>query len=191
MACTTDIAKVIVSDCSTLGRGGIEIKVWIANRKNIASITYDVTNPTKVTAMTMVTGKRFWTITGYKKNLNAGFDFVGSDDLPKKWSHYFSLKGYEYDAASVENFDSLEDVVVIYESKDKGTGADGVFRILGLKYGLYTSTDTMRANENSGSRNIELASLAGQEESHSQYTFDSGDYAATLADIVELETPAT
>ena len=86
--------------------------------------------------------------------------------------------------------DDGNDVVVVVESKDKASDADGVYRIFGLEFGLYPSTDTVRANDASGARNIELTSLSGQEETQSQYNFDTGTNAQTLAALVLLETPA-
>lgn len=190
MSCITDISKNITSDCSTIGVGGLETKAWIMNRTLINSITYSGTNPTKVTAMTMKSTKRAWVILGTKKQFNAGFEVVNSDELPKKWAHKFNFKSYEFSAAAVENIDALNDVVVICESKDKNSEGDGVFRIYGLEYGLYKENSETKKNDNSGARTIELKSLAGQEEKHSQYTFDAGTYAQTLAALVALETPA-
>jgi len=189
MACTVNIAKNITSDCSTIGVGGLETKVWIMNRTNIASYTVGAT-PSKITAIAMKSTKRAWTITGTKKALNCGFDRVVSDDMPDKFTHYFNFKAYQFTASDVENLDALNDVVVVVESKDKATDADGVYRIFGLEFGLYPSTDTVRANDASGARNIELTSLSGQEETQSQYNFDTGTNAQTLAALVLLETPA-
>jgi len=69
---------------------------------------------------------------------------------------------------------------------------DGVFAAYGVKYGLYKSTDTRRANDINGARNIELTSLAGQEEKYSNYTLLDTDYATTKALLETLvSTPGT
>lgn len=190
MGCETGIAKVIASTCATAGIGGIEVKVRILNRTDIESVTYDGTYPSKVTAMTMKSTKRAWTLTGFKKNLVAGDDLVVSETMPDKYSHYFNFKQFETLAADIENIVALNDVVVIYESKDKTTTGDGVFRILGLQNGLYKSTATMRTNADNGTRNIELTSLEGEAEEYPYYTFHDTSYATTLAAIEALETPA-
>jgi len=181
MACITEISRNILSDCSTIGVGGLEVRAWIFNRRHIATITYDApTNPSKITALTLSGGDAY-TITGTKKSLNCGSDRVVADEMPDKFTHYFNFKAYEFASADVENLDALNDVVVVVESKDKGTGGDGTFRAFGILYGLYPSTDTMRANDLSGARNLELTSLSGQEEKYSQYTVDAGDYEDTIA----------
>lgn len=187
--CQTVISRNITSDCTTIGSGGIETKVWLLNRTDIASITYNILDYI-VEAITMKTGKRAWVLTGFKKNLNAGHDKVVADDVPDKFTHYFNFKNYEFLGLDIQNVDNLSDIVAIYESKDKTTTGEGVFRILGLSHGLFSLTDTMRVNENSGARNIELQSLAGQEEPKSMWTFFKTSYATTLGLIEDLETPA-
>jgi hypothetical protein len=188
MTCVKGISKAIVSDCSTSGTGGNEIKAWIGNRLSL-NIVYDATNKSKITSITNVTGKQAYPITGVKKLLNTGFDRVTAPDRPDKFTHYFNFHGFEFKAVDVENLDNLDDIVVIVESKDKTDDGDGVFRAFGVKYGLYPTTDTMRANDINGARNIELTSQEGDGETWSNYTVDAGDYATTLAMLVALETP--
>lgn len=191
MGCESGIAKVIASTCGNAGIGGIEVKTWVLNRTDISAITYDNTNPSKVTAITMKSTKRAWTLTGFKKNLIAGDDLVVSDNMPNKYSHYFNFKQFETLCADIENIVAMNDVVVIYESKDKTSTGDGVFRILGLVNGLYQSTSTMRTNTDNGTRNIELTSMEGEAEEYPYYTFLATNYATSLAALVALETPAT
>jgi hypothetical protein len=187
MACEKGIAASVISDCSTSGIGGNEIKAWIGNRLEMTP-TYDVTNPSKITDLTVASTKQLFTITGVKKLLNSGYDRVVAEDRPDKFTHYFNFQGFQFDAADVENLDNLDDVVVIVESKDKSDDGDGVFRVFGIEYGLYPSTDTMRANDINGARNLELTSLAGQEENQSNYTLLDTDYATTKALLVSLES---
>lgn len=188
MTCVKGIAKDVLSDCDTSGVGGNEIKAWIGNRLEMVP-TFDVTNLSLLTSLTMVATKQLYTITGVKKLLNSGHDRVVTENRPDKFGHYFSFEGFEFDAASVEGLDNLDDIVVIVESKDKPADGDGIFRVYGLKYGLYPSSDTMRANDANGARPIELTSQAGQEEKYSNYTLLATDYATTLALLVGLETP--
>lgn len=173
MACTTDIFRNITSDCSTIGVGGLEVKAWIFQRRHIATITYDITNPSKITGITLSGGDAY-TITGFKKSLDVSSSLVKSDNMPDRYAHKFSFPIYEFKAEDVENADALNDLVVVVENKDKGANGDGTFKAYGVKYGLYVSADSLMANDNSGARNIELASLAGQEEPYSEYTVDAG-----------------
>lgn len=188
MACTSKIAANIVSDCTTMGVGGNEIKAWIFNRDE-ATITYDGTYPTKVTAITFASGKRAWTITGVKKLLDSGFSRVVAEDRPDKWKHMFKLQTFSFAAADNENINNLQNVVILVESKDKDN--DGTFRLYGLKAGLYPASDEHMANAANGARVLSLESMAGQEEPSALYIFDAGTYAQTAAAALALETPAT
>lgn len=186
--CVKGIALDIISDCTTSGIGGNEIKAWAGNRSEMIP-TYDVTNPSLITGLAMVATKQLYTITGVKKLINSGFDRVVADDRPDKFTQYLNIQGFEFKAPNVEGMDNLDDIVVIVESKDKPADGNGAFRVFGMKYGLYPTTDTMRANDINGARNIELTSLSGQEEPHSNYTLLDTDYATTKALLEGLETP--
>jgi hypothetical protein len=187
MGCVPGITKDILSTCQTQPIGGVEVKGWIGNRLEMTP-TYDVTNESKITSLAVASTKQLYTITGVKKLLNAGFDRVVGEDRADSFTHYFNFQGFEFDAESVEGMDNLDDIVVIVEMKEKPTDADGTFRVFGMKNGLYPSTDTMRANDIDGARNIEMTSLDGQGEPWSNYTLLATDYATTLALLVSLES---
>ena len=186
MACETGIGLQIISDCRTQTTGGIEVKAWIGNRKDL-TIDYSLTHPSQITNVGVVTGKKLYPIYGVKKLLNAGFDRVVAEDRADRYTHYFSLQGFEFATANVENLDAMGDQVVIVENKDKADDGDGTFKCYGAKFGLYPSSDTLRANDINGARSIELTSLSGQEEPYSQYTVLKTDYATTKAMLVALE----
>lgn len=187
MGCEVGISKAIVSTCATQGTGSLEVKAWLGNRTDLA-IDYNPLAESQITNIApAVVGKKLYPITGVKKLLNAGFDRVVSDDRADRFTHYFSFQGFEFATADVENFDALSDLVVIVENKDKTDSGDGTFKCYGAKYGLFASTDTLRANDINGARSIELTSMAGSEEPWSQYTVLKTDYATTKAMLVALE----
>lgn len=187
MGCIDGISKIITSTCGTSGSGGLEVKAWIFNRADV-SFTYDVSIPLKITGITMAATKISYPITGVKKLLNSGSDVVVADDRPDKYTHYFNFQQFEFACEDIENIDNINDVVIIVESKDKSDDGDGVFRALGVKKGLWKSTDTYRDNDINGARNIELTSLAGQEEAYSRFVYLDTDYATSLAALVATET---
>ena len=189
MACITGISKNITSDCSTQKNGSLEVKAWVFNRAEYANaFTFDDTNPNKITNIASVSTKKAYVLTGVKKLLNAGHDFVAADDRPDKYTHFFSFHQFELAAEDIKNVDQLNDVFVVVERKDKVSGGDGTFVAYGVKNGLWKSADTRRANDVNGARSIEMTSLGGQEEPYSEYTVLKTDYATTLAMLVGLET---
>lgn len=187
MACTDGIAKAITSNCTTQPVGGLEVVAYVFNRGDM-TITYDGTNPNKVTGIASVTAELLYKLTGTKKNLNAGHDRTIADDLADTFKHYFSFKGFEFGSDDVLNMDGLGDVCVIVEYKQKQTDADGVFVGYGFQSGLYVTTDTRRANDLNGVRSLELATRDNEGEPYSQYNVVITDYATTKSTLEALLT---
>ncbi len=178
MACITGILKNITSDCSTSLGGGLEVEAWIANRKQL-NVTYDTEKENLITGLSMVGTAKAYKLTGIKKLLNACHDIVVAENRPDKYKHFFSFEGFEILSEDIINLDSINDVIVVVELKDKNDTGEGVFAAYGVKNGLWKSTDTQRANDSNGARKIEMTSLDGQEEGYSRYVVFSTDYATT------------
>ncbi len=189
MSCNSDIAKSIISDCTTQGVGGNEIKAWIGQRKDF-TFTYDATNPSMVTAIVAASTKQLFTITASPRAIDSGHDRLIEAGRADRFTHFVGFPTYEFKAADVENIDSLEDVFIIVESKDEADDGEGTFQGAGLKYGLKPVTDTRRANDANGSRPLEFGPVEGDSEPYSQYTIFDTDEATTRALLVALETPA-
>ena len=185
--CTEGIAKDITSTCLTQPIGGTEVKAWMMNRSDISTITYDVTDTTLVTAIVMKATKKAYTLTGVKNLLNPGSSLVTADDRANRWIHSFNFQGFQFDSASQQNLDSLADIVVIVEMKNK-LADNATFRIYGLTNGMYPSSDEFTANDIDGARAITLESLATAPEPASKNNFYITSYAASLAALVALET---
>lgn len=194
MGCLTGITAVIANSCTKQPKLGLVGKAWVINRADIATITADNANAALITGITLATGgKRAWTITAYRQDIDAGFDLVVSETMPESYKHYFKVEPWDEAAAQILNLDNMDDIVVIVERvgnalKDSGSGA---FQILGLRNGLHKSSASGRANTNNGIPTYEFTSWDGQEEEHSKYIFFDTAYATTLAALVTLETPTS
>jgi hypothetical protein len=178
MGCADKLSKSIISDCTTQKSGNLEVVAYLFNRLD-AVLTYDVTNPSLITSIANAATKTAYKVTGVRKMLNAGHDIVKADDRPDKYAHYFAFQQFELLAEDIENVDAMEDIFVVVERKDKSTTGEGVFGVYGPEFGLEKSTDTRRANDINGARNLELLSIAGNEEKYSNYTLLATDYATT------------
>lgn len=186
--CTTGISKAITSDCTTQPVAGVEVKAWAFNRLD-AIFTYDVTNPSKITAIANVATKQSYPLKGVKKLLNPGSSLVVAPDRADRYQHKFNFQGFEFTAADVENISSLADLVIVVEMIDKITGGDGTFRAFGVKNGLYKTSLEWTANDIDGAIAVEMASEEGANEPYPWFTVLSTDYATTLAMLVATETP--
>jgi hypothetical protein len=188
MGCLDGIQKDIASTCENQPVAGTEVKAWVANRLEV-SITYDVTNPSKITDITPTSGNQLYTLTGVKKLLNPGSSLVVAEDRADRYQHKFNFQGFEFLAADVENIDALADLIVIVEMKNKGTGGDGTFRAFGPENGLYKTSLEWTANDIDGAIPVEMASQEGENEQYPWYTVLDTDYATTKAMLVAGETP--
>lgn len=189
MSCEIGISKEVVSNCTTQKVAGLEVKIWAGNRTEIRSTTVDVTNPSKVTDIQMDTGFRLWPITGVKKLIDAGTDLNVVGDRDNQFTHYLAMQFFESKAADVENMSAMEDLFFIVEMKSKSDDGDGVFRMYGLKNGMYKTSLTQRANDLDSATAVEFASEDGAFEQYPWWTVHDTDYATTLAMIVGQETP--
>lgn len=183
--CLTGIAQNIINDCDSAPIGGLEIKAWVFNRADLSG-TQDPTNKNLLTALSVATGKQGYYIQGFKKTLNAGHDLVSSETNVDKYTHYFNFQAWLLDAAAINNLDGLSDLVVVVERLNKMTDGDGAFKVYGYDTGLYKTTDSERANDIDGNRNIEMASQAGEEPLVSNHVFFDTDYATTKAALDAL-----
>jgi len=181
MSCINKIVKEIVNNCSTTPVSGLETTIYLFNRTDIEQIDYDVVNTSLITGIDLASTSPATTgykLIGTKKALNAGFERVIAEDMPDMFKHKLVFSGFEFDSASIENFDQLGDLVAIVERKDKNN-VDGTFVAYGINTGLFISTDTYMANDNNGVRKIEMDTMDGQLEKHSQNNVVIGDYKAT------------
>ena len=194
MQCTNEIFKNIESTCSNRTVAGIEQIVYLLNRDDIQTITYDGDDYNKVTGITLKTGKTAYTARGFKKNMTCGFERNISDDTVDTFTNSLTLTGYQFDAEGARNFDNMGNIVAIVDRK--GTkAADGSVIILGLENGLFVSADSWAAGDNNGARTITLSSLADAGESCSYYVYTVSEgspatesYGATIASLESMLT---
>ena len=187
--CIPKIASDIIADCSVQGNGGNEIKAWLLDLNEDWTITYDVTNPSKITGIVNGTGVQAFTLTTTKKGINTGHDRVIEAGRADRFTHYANFSSYAMKAADVEAIDNMGNFMIIVESRDKTDDGDGVFKAYGVKYGLFPTADTQRSNDTYGSRPLDFTNQEGDTESYSSYTVIDPDYAKTKALLVAIETP--
>ncbi len=189
MGCLEKITADILADCTAQGSGGNEIKAWLLNLSDEFNITYDATNPSKITGITQGSGVQAYTLTTTKKGINTGHDIVVEAGRADRYTHFAAFSSYDMKSADVEAIDNMNNFMIIIESRDKTDDGDGVFKAYGVKFGLFKSADTRRANDAYNSRPLEFTSQEGDTEAYSNYTVFDTDIATTRALLVALETP--
>lgn len=188
-SCENKLFKNITSTCETKISAGIEQKVYLLNRTDIDTISYDNDNPNKVTGITLKSGKVAYVAQGFKRNMTCGFERVISDDNLDTWTDTLNLTAFEFDSESARNLNEMSDIVAIVDRK--GTKQDdGSLIILGLENGLFCSADTWASFENNGTRQLTFSSLAdgGESVAYYNYAVQTGSpaadsYASTIAQL--------
>lgn len=194
MGCLDEMLADISSTCVEAGQGGNEIKGWVVPRANI-SFTFDVTNPSKITAFTIAAGgKQLFTIDVVPRDLDSGHDGLAPEagQPINRFTHFSSFKARSKKVADVENINNMQDVIVFVESIDKGVDAsagDGVFLVYGVKRGLYKTSDSSRANSEAGARLLEFGTSFDEWEAYPHYTYLNVDYATSKTALEAAETP--
>ena len=189
MSCENRIFQNITSTCDNRIVAGIEQTLYILNRTDIATVEYDSENENKVTNITLKSGAKAYTATGFKKNMTASFERNVSDTDFDTWTDTINITAFEFDSSAAKNLNEMGDVVVIIDRK--GTKQDdGSLLIFGLGSGLFCSADSWNAFENGGSRQLTLASQADAGESVPYYNYAvqagspaADSYTATIAQL--------
>lgn len=185
MGCTDGIIANIDSSCANKKIGGVEPLAWVFNRKEL-TYTRDSTNPSKVTAFDVIATKKGYTLKGFRKSLNCTSVMTASDTAHNQWMKTFSFDQNEVTAAANENIMQLEDIVIVYERKQKSTGGEGTFVIVGLDHGLYLKKADSDENAENGVTKCELKSIEGWGEYNKEDVLKLTDYATTLAALNAL-----
>ena len=190
MSCENRLFQNITSTCENRITAGIEQKIYLFNRTDIAEIEYDSENENKVTGFSLKSGAKGYVAQGFKRNMTASFERVVSDDSLDTWTDTINLTAFEFDSAASKNLNEMSDIVAVIDRK--GTKQDdGSLLIFGLGSGLYCSADSWTAFENGGSRQLTFASQAdaGEEVPYYNYAVQAGSPAADsyTASIAALE----
>lgn len=185
-----------VLNCGSKPIGGVKSRLYLINSADIASVTYDSTNPLIVTAMTLATGKQAWTWDVFKRNHKPKAE-QKDNDYGSYYQH--SLVSYipEWDNATKIQVEQLANgyYVAIVENLQNNT--DAAFEIYGLKSGIRSQDGAIRdLGANEGIMTLTLSNDADMFEDHLPASFAVAvssvySYTATKAAVVALVTPAT
>lgn len=190
--CGTKVTKALTVDCANPPAGGTEVVAYIANRDDIDSITYNVTNPTLIEAFVMKTDKLFYKYTGFKNAWDPQMDL----NVGKYGNNYIhqidGVLGIDSpgDREELENL-FQSNVVMVIENKKKGTLGKEAFECYGTTVGLEASSATRKQSdaETSGAFKFQLKTTPEQFEPHMPNKVWKTSLTGTRADMEALCTP--
>jgi len=185
--CINGVFKDLLNSCDDRTGLGIETTMYIMNRLDIESVSYNSTNNYIVDDIVLKTGKLAYKIEGTKTANSAGYSMVAKELTNDKYSHTISIIVSKQDSETMKQLDSVGDQVVIIETKAKGVdGVDGAIKILGLNYGLYQTEGSYNSNENEGLHLQTLTSKDGSEELTRPLSLWDTDYSTTKSKLAAL-----
>lgn len=193
MSCVRKIAGSINYDCANKSKAGIEAKALVFNRSDIdlTALTKGVDGVT-VTNISLKSGAVAYEIDNLKQVNSVGSDFVKNDNGINTYSNKFLGRVYQLDAmgvARVAELGEADGLVVIVETKAKGTDNASAFKIFGLDQGMTKSEGAYTSNAEGGSYVFTIASEEGYEEDVPFYIWTETDYASTKAKFDNLLAP--
>jgi hypothetical protein len=180
-------------DCDNPLQVGMNSRIWLANKSEIASVTFG-TNNSVVTAITMASGGAFYVFDGFRQSANAQTELV-QQTVATGYNHQITFSVFEIDSLQKLNLEKmmLGKMVGIVENVNAVGNGDSVFEIFGYGVGMegQTLTRINRDTESGGSFQIDLMTSDNEgKEAKLPLSFWDTDYATTLAKVVALETPA-
>ena len=184
MACSTNLIADVINDCTKRPTKGIYPTAWVMpfEGREYALKTVIGEDPAIYNEIEQLTAQalNFYKIGAEKFALNVGSELVTSDVKKNGFTHKFT--GI---LSQVGNklLDTMDGIIVIVKKDNK-------YMCYGLQNGLWKTTQSRMANENSGLVTVEFASRADMEEDYSEYFFNFGelDYSgkSMTADTIEL-----
>ena len=184
MSCNTDLIADVINDCTKRPTRGIYPTAWIMpfeGREYTLRNEFGDKNPVyneieQLTAPAI----NFYKMQAEKFALNVGSELVTSDVKKNGYIHKFTGV-----ISQVGNkmLDTMDGVIVIVKRGD-------TYICYGLQNGLWKSSQSRMANDNSGLVTVEFSSRADMEEDYSEYFFNfvELDYSgkSLTADSIEL-----
>lgn len=177
------ISGGIAPDCNNPLVGGLEVELILLNKDDIASYTFNNTNPLVVEAITRVATKVGYYFEGIKFSNSAKATLV-KGKYQSNFDHELNMVVFKVNGDAKKQLELLAKslVVAVIRYKFRGNAGDSAFEILGREQGLELMTlerDSANA-DTQGAYSIQLKTPAEGKEAHLPAPFYKTDYATTL-----------
>ena len=189
------IAAGATFSCDTPIQPGINPRIFLMNKDDIESVTYNATKTYIIEDITMKTDKYAYEFEGYRQSVDAQVEFV-PQTLSVGYDHIVNFQVFDISAEQKSNLEkmALSKLVAIIENVNAVGNANSVFEVYGLGAGLEVATLTRLARdlETAGSFSVGLKTSDNEgKESKMPLSFFKTSYAVTLGLIEALLEPVT
>ncbi|MBC5836793.1 hypothetical protein [Flavobacterium muglaense] len=183
MSCINKLTANIAYDCTPANRakGGLETSAVIINVEDIDKTALTSSGAT-ITNLSLNAGKTGYSIEWIKQLGNTTSEFSVNDGLDT-FTHGFACRVFGQSAADAERIKELStsEVVVVVETKYKGTGNVDSYKVFGIENGLRMSEGSFTSLENDGSFVFTLSSVENFGETYPYQVYLEGSYSASTA----------
>lgn len=183
------ITAGIALNCEDPLTSGVVATFYIANKDDIASITYDPTNPMLADNITMVATKTFFTFEGQLQSTEPKFAMIKGKYV-NQFEHSVGALIFKIDPATKKEILNMKDgnFVCIVQNNYTGTTGNCKYEIYGAGSGLKAEVLERNPNdtENLGAFKIELKTQEYAREGKPPVTLFDTDLATTDALVAGL-----
>lgn len=176
-------------NCEDPLASGVVATFYIANKDDIANISYDTANPMIADGITMKVGKVFYKFEGQLQSTEPKFAMIKGKYI-NQFEHSVSALVFKIDPSSKEQILNMKDgnFVCIIENNYVGTTGNCKYEIYGAGTGLKAEVLERNPNdtENLGAFKIELKTQEYAREGKPPVTFFDTDLATTDAAVLAL-----
>lgn len=183
------ITAGVTLNCADPLTSGVVATFYIANKDDIASMTYDIANPMIVDTITMKATKTFFTFEGQLQSTEPKFAMIKGKYI-NQFEHSVSALIFKIDPATKEQILNMKDgnFVCIVENNYVGSTGNCKYEIYGAGSGLKAEVLERNPNdtENLGAFKIELKTQEYAREGKPPVTFFDTDLATTDTAVQNL-----
>ncbi len=180
-------------DCLDPLKAKVNERLLIGNLFDVETVTFDVTNPTLITSITMKLGKAMFAFQGVRSTVKPQVDLVASD-VNVGFSHQCDFSVFEVGAKDKENLQAMSTVsqFLIYENPKDSSLGDAVWEVMGINSGLEMATLVRMPADGAtgGAYTCQLKTPEAASETELPNSFFDTDIATTELAIEALLVPA-
>jgi len=189
MACGA-ISAGVTLNCNDPLAGGVVATFWIANKDDIASITYDNTNPMLANDITMVATKKFYKFEGQLQSTEPTFAMIKGTYV-NQFEHSVKFLVFKIDPTTKLQIQNMKDgnFVCIIQNNYVGATGNSKYELYGAGAGLKAEVIERNPSDtdNLGAFSIELKTQEYARESKPPVTLFDTDLATTDALVNGLD----
>ncbi len=179
--------------CENPLKAKVNERLLVGNLDDISVITYDITNVTLITDITMKTGKQMFAFYGVRSTVKPQVDLVASE-VNVGFSHQVDFSVFEVDSAQKENLQAMsaKSQFCIYQNPKDSSLGDSVWEVMGVNSGLEVATLVRMPADGAtgGAYTVQLKTPEAASETVLPNSFFDTDISVTEAKIEALLVPA-